>query len=142
MLAISFFDAKQIPWYPIDLLLHRQKLVSDHTGSYVDSFRNYFLCEEKGEEKKRENQDKPFVIMDTSTWFHIDIDGKNASPLFDVLLRRHPWYPSLTRPWGKHILVRLPEFVQTKTIPMYLFSHRFPSQRVEMLCGVSCFCRR
>lgn len=46
-----------------------------------------------------------FIAMDTSRVYHIDIDTPNYSDIFDDIMKKSPYFKSMTKTYGRHILI-------------------------------------
>ena len=76
------------------------------------------------------------IAMDTSMFFHIDIDVPEYSPEFDTIAQTTPYFCSTTKSYGKHILVKNEQFSPAaKRLQLTNIVDGHHVEGVELLCG-------
>ena len=130
-----------IKWFPIRLkiengekqLLPIKHECYAHKTHYMPSQNDFVDCSEEvlQERQRLFSLQCDHIAMDTSTFYHIDIDTPDYDKkVYDELALYAPYFTSTTKPYGKHILVIAKD--------NYLPSSKRPQTTcpgVEMLCG-------
>ena len=73
------------------------------------------------------------LCIDTTNVFQIDIDNEDYEDAFDCIAGVSPWFPSMTKSYGKHIFCRYDGFVPSAKRMQFL-NYGEPVG-VELLCG-------
>jgi len=113
---INFCNKNKIKWMPIKLTLKdgEKKLEPINHKLYngrpkMTDFQN--LSIEILEERQnllmdgKNNNLFNFIAMDTARVYHIDIDTPDYSDVFDDIMKKSPFFKSMTKSFGKHILI-------------------------------------
>ena len=77
------------------------------------------------------------LSINTKNIFHIDIDVEDYEPEFDCIQNISPWFPSMSKSFGKHILCKYDGFVPSSSRMQFLNWNR-PNE-VELLCGIGSY---
>jgi hypothetical protein len=77
------------------------------------------------------------LTINTKNIFHIDIDTEDYEDEFDCIKNISPWFPSMTKSYGKHILCKYDGFVPTSSRMQFLNWGR--RNEVELLCGIGSY---
>jgi hypothetical protein len=77
------------------------------------------------------------LTISTKNIFHIDIDNEDYEDAFDNIAYSSPWFPSMTKSYGKHILCKFDGFVPSSSRMQFLNWGK-PNE-VELLCGIGSY---
>ena len=145
---VEFCNSNGINWFPISLTItqDKKKILNpiNHTlynfqrpkntdfqniDADVIKKRQLLLQDESIKQKLNLNT----MWIDTSKIYHIDIDTPNYDEGFDKISEHTPYFKSMTKEYGKHILIKTPDFKPTKS------RIQFKNEGVELLCGQSSY---
>jgi phage/plasmid-associated DNA primase len=141
---VDFCEQHNINWFPISLTItqDKKKILNpiQHTlYNFQRPKNNDFVTQDievinnRKELLKNDKITKELNLnamwIDTSKVYHIDIDTPNYDEGFDCIAETTPYFKSMTKPYGKHILITTDDFKpESKRI-------QFKDEGVELLCG-------
>lgn len=77
------------------------------------------------------------LTISTKNIFHIDIDTQDCEHEFECIKNISPWFPSMTKSYGSHILCKYDGFVPSSSRMQFInFGRR---NDVELLCGIGSY---
>ena len=141
---VEFCNSNGINWFPISLTItqDKKKILNtiNHTlYNFQRPKNNDFQNVDADIIKKRQlllndkNMTQKLNLnamwIDTSEVYHIDIDTPNYDEGFDKIAEITPYFKSMTKEYGKHILIKTPDFKPTKS------RIQFKNEGIELLCG-------
>lgn len=139
--TINFCNDNQIDWFPINLTINgnEKTLNKINHACYNFSRPNLHDFTDKKLIRARQHLLKSnpelftHLCLDTSSTYHIDIDTPDYETGFDNLMFHSPYFHSMTKSYGRHILIR----VEKNFVPE---SKRIQFKNgglggVELLCG-------
>jgi len=162
----DFCDHYNIEWFPINLTINggkkelneiKHSLYKSIKCSNCSNYKNICTCKEPNfyqthkpdihnfTDRLKERQllfkKTPelftHLTINTKNIFHIDIDTEDYEPAFDCIKNISPWFPSMTKSFGKHILCKYDGFIPTSSRMQFLNWDR-PNE-VELLCGIGSY---
>jgi len=141
----EFCEKWNIDWFPINVTISgmEKKLNKIEHRLYNYAKPNLHDFSDKNLLKARqhlfETQPELFthLCIDTTNIFQIDIDTEDYQDEFDCIARVSPWFPSMTKSYGKHIFCVYDGFVPSTKRMQFLNYER--TNEVELLCGVGSF---
>lgn len=141
---VDFCDQQNINWFPISLTItdDKKKLLNPINHSLY-SFQRPKNTDFKNIEKQIIQQRQQLIYdnkikkdlnlnamwIDTSEVYHIDIDTPDYDVGFDSIAETTPYFKSMTKPYGKHILIKTSDFKAPSN------RIQFKNEGVELLCG-------
>lgn len=141
---VDFCEKQNINWFPISLTItdDKKKLLNP-INHQLYSFRRPKNTDFKNIEKQIIQQRQQLIYdnkikkelnlnalwIDTSEIYHIDIDTPDYDEGFDAISEITPYFKSMTKPYGKHILIKTTDFKPTSN------RIQFKDKGVELLCG-------
>jgi phage/plasmid-associated DNA primase len=141
---VDFCEKQNINWFPISLTItdDKKKLLNP-INHPLYNFQRPKNTDFKLIDKEIINQRKALlnnvtykqklnlnaVWIDTSEVYHIDIDTPDYDEGFDAISEITPYFKSMTKPYGKHILIKTTDFKPTSN------RIQFKEQGIELLCG-------
>jgi len=144
-LTTEFCEKWNIDWFPINVTISgmEKKLNKIEHRLYNYAKPNLHDFSDKNLLKARQHlfrtQPELFthLCIDTTNVFQIDIDTEDYQDEFDCIARVSPWFPSMTKSYGKHIFCVYDGFVPSAMRMQFLNYER--TNEVELLCGVGSF---
>lgn len=141
---VDFCEQENINWFPISLTIteDKKKILNPIKHTLYD-FQRPKNTDFKNIDKEVINKRKDLLKndkikkelnlnamwIDTSEVYHIDIDTPDYHEGFDCIAETTPYFKSMTKPYGKHILIKTSDFKpNTNRI-------QFQNEGVELLCG-------
>jgi hypothetical protein len=143
--TINFCDANNIEWFPINLTIdgNGKKLINviNHklyncSRPDLQDFTDKELIRARQHLYKSQPELFTHIAMNTKSVYHIDIDTNDYEQGFDNIAFSSPYFKSMTKSYGKHILIKVDGF--TPTSNRMQFSNNGQGG-VELLCGLSSF---
>lgn len=141
---VDFCDQQNINWFPISLTItdDKKKLLNPINHSLYN-FQRPKNTDFKNIEKQIIQQRQQLIYdnnikkdlnlnamwIDTSEVYHIDIDTPDYHAGFDSIAETTPYFKSMTKPYGKHILIKTSDFKAPSN------RIQFKNEGVELLCG-------
>lgn len=138
---VDFCDLNDIKWFPISLTItdNKQKILNPIDNSLYNGrpkmtdFKelddSILISRQKLLKDEYWSKHLNAIAMDTSKVFHIDIDTPDYDDGFDAIAETTPYFKSMTKSYGKHILITADDFTpESKRI-------QFTHKGVELLCG-------
>ena len=161
---IDFCEKYAIKWFPISLTVVRQTdynegsktieninhpfykgITQKETPTYKPIMTDFnFLSEDALKQRQSllympgmiQKYNLNCIAMDTSEYYHIDVDAKDHDEQYDEMRAIYPSFPSMRKPYGFHIVCRSSD--QWKPSKNRL---QFKDDKgVELLCGQWSFC--
>ena len=139
---VDFCEKHNIKWFPISLTITQDKnkilnpiqhtLYNFQRPKNTD-FKNidYDIIKKRhlllNNEKTKQELNLNAIWIDTSEVYHIDIDTPDYDEGFDTI--DTPYFKSMTKEYGKHILIKMKDFNPNKN------RIQFKCEGVELLCG-------
>lgn len=141
----EFCKKWNIDWFPINLTISgTEKILNkiEHTlyncaRPNLQDFSDKNLLKARQHLFRTQPELFTHLCMDTTNVFHIDIDTEDYQDEFDCIARVSPWFPSMTKSYGKHIFCLYDGFVPSAKRMQFLNYDR--TNEVELLCGVGSF---
>jgi len=136
----DFCDANNIEWFPINLTIDgngKQLNVINHKlysfqRPDLHNFSDKELIKARQHLYKTQPELFTHICMNTKNVYHIDIDTQDYNSGFDNIAFHSPYFKSMTKSYGKHILIKVDGF--TPTSKRMQFSND-EKGGVELLCG-------
>jgi P4 family phage/plasmid primase-like protien len=137
----NFCDKHNILWFPISLTINADKTkilnsIQHPLYNGRPKMTDFKDLDNSIIKQRQELMRDPYwakilntIAIDTSQIYHIDIDTPNYDEGFDKIAETTPYFKSMTKEYGKHILITANNFTpETKRM-------QFKSEGVELLCG-------
>lgn len=138
---VDFCNLNDIKWFPISLTItdNKQKILNPiehhlYNGrpkmtDFKELDDSILISRQKLLTDEYWRKHLNAIAMDTSKVFHIDIDTPDYDDGFDHIAETTPYFKSMTKSYGKHILITADDFIpESKRI-------QFIHKGVELLCG-------
>ena len=131
---IEYLNNHEILWFPINLTItdgkKELKPVYDKNGKflYMPKQTDFKELSKEVIKQRQDNNDFEFIAVDTSHYYHIDIDTPDYPECFDEMMKEAPFIKSITKDYGRHIFITSdfkPETLRTQ----------FNNKGVELLNG-------
>lgn len=165
ILTTDFCDYYNIEWFPINVTINgSEKILNEIKHDLYKSIKcneckkNKKNCEcnkpnfystykpdiHNFSDRLKERQDLykrmpelfTHLTINTKNIFHIDIDTENYEYEFDCIKNISPWFPSMTKSYGKHILCKYDGFVPSSSRMQFI---NLGNNGVELLCGIGSY---
>lgn len=141
----DFCDANQIEWFPINLTIDGAKKelnvidhkIYDNARPNLHDFSNTKLIKARQHLLKTQPELFTHLCINTKNIFHIDIDTEDYDEGFDNISYITPWFKSMTKSYGKHILIKSDDNFIPQSSRMQ-FKNRGVGG-VELLCGIGSY---
>lgn len=139
--TIDFCDANNIAWFPINLTVNgKEKTLNKiNHACYNFSRPNLHDFTDKNLIRARQHLLKSnpelftHLCLDTSSTYHIDIDTPDYNVGFDNLMFNSPYFHSMTKSYGRHILIRVEKGFVPESKRIQFKNDGLGG--VELLCG-------
>lgn len=141
----DFCNANGIKWFPINLTIDADEngklkktlnsinhKLYDNSRPNLHDFSNTDLIKARQHLLKTQSELFTHLCIDTKDVFHIDIDTEDYEIEFDNVIYCSPWFKSMTKSYGKHILCKYPDFIPPNTRMQF---KNYDIGGVELLCG-------
>jgi phage/plasmid-associated DNA primase len=141
---VDFCEKNNINWFPISLTItDDKKKILNPINHELYKFQRPKNTDFKNEDIELINKRKELLKndklkkqlnlnamwIDTSEVYHIDIDTPDYDYGFDHIAETTPYFKSMTKEYGKHILIKAPDFKPDS------LRIQFKCEGVELLCG-------
>lgn len=143
---VDFCEKNNINWFPISLTITEdKKKILNPINHTLYNFQRPKNTDFKNideeiikkrqqliyDDKMKKQLNLTALWIDTSDVYHIDIDTPNYDEGFDTI--NSPYFKSMTKSYGKHILIKMSGFNPDKG------RIQFKCEGVELLCGQSSY---
>lgn len=139
--SIDFCNANDIEWFPINLTIDGAKKelnpidhkTYNNARPNLHDFSNTDLIRARQHLLKTQPELFTHLCINTKNIHHIDLDTPDYDSRFDNIAHNTPWFKSMTKSYGKHILIKSDENFIPESSRMQFKNGDVGG--VELLCG-------